>query len=48
MVTHDIELAKGADALIYMEDGRITHYEKNDLNLSYDNKDKEMISCASY
>lgn len=48
MVTHDIELAKETDALIYMEDGRITHYEKNDLNLSYDNKDKEMISCASY
>lgn len=28
MVTHDIELAKGADALIYMEDGHIVHHKK--------------------
>lgn len=27
MVTHDIELAKGADALIYMEDGHIVHHK---------------------
>lgn len=31
MVTHDIELAKGADALIYMEDGHIVRYEQNNL-----------------
>lgn len=27
MVTHDIDLAKRADALIYMEDGRVKRYE---------------------
>lgn len=31
MVTHDIELAKGADALVYMEDGHIVHYENKNL-----------------
>lgn len=29
MVTHDVELAKGADSIIYMEDGCIIRYEKN-------------------
>ncbi|MDO4466716.1 MAG: ABC transporter ATP-binding protein [Bacillota bacterium] len=28
MVTHDIDLAKHADALIYMEDGQVKQYEK--------------------
>ena len=27
MVTHDIDLAKRADALIYMEDGQVKRYE---------------------
>lgn len=27
MVTHDVELSKGADSIIYMEDGKIIRHE---------------------